>query len=93
MKITRVLFLFCLLALATANPLDNFKTFVVKKVELKEYLWGLDIFRIILDYAITLVTLPVFLIPSLFINNQEWAIIYLYAFLNAPVFRLSGWNK
>jgi hypothetical protein len=101
-----ILFLALAVALSTAFKLDyeqarrdyksNYAAAVPERAvraEDEEYKWSLDVFRIFIEFALTLVLSPLFIITSVFLNNQEIYRIVLYQFLYLPVVRLSGWEN
>lgn len=71
------------------EKLNNF----TPKIRAREYEWLLDIPRILIEYLLIAALSPLFLLPSLFLNNQEIWIASLYKFMYLPYIRLSGFNS
>eukprot|EP00347_Sterkiella_histriomuscorum_P020013 403339434 len=65
----------------------------VKAYSNDEFTWSLDVPRILFQYIITAVFCPLFILPSIFLNNQELFTAVLYKFVYAPYIRLSGFDK
>ena len=92
MKITTIVFLFCLIALSQAKLHQEIseESPLVIKVMATQYYWLLDIVRISLLFSYLMTTGLFFVIPSFLLNNQEWWVIYVYEIMYLPLIRLSG---